>query len=273
MFKVLVFGVLAIGRPGLVAAEAGPGGNGGPGPAGAALPMAPVQAAQQFLEAGDQAYAAFDTRKALEHYRKAWEADPEAYETRMKYARSLNDAGEEAKGEEAETFFAEAMAQAKALKEKFPDKAEAYFLQGAATGNLLFFKGGSQKVELSRSIEALGKRCLELDPNDSHGYVLLGIYYREVANLNWTQRVLAQRLFGGLPGGSLEDSETMLKKGCELAPGTVYPLYQLAVTLESLEKKEEAAQAYEKISRLAKTDHLDDAKIAEAREKAKTLKK
>ena len=65
----------------------------------------------------------------------------------------------------------------------------------------------------------------------------------------------------------------MLKKGSELDPTAVYPLYQLAVTLEDLDKTTEAAEAYGKICALKKTDHLDDAKIAEAREKVKKLKK
>jgi hypothetical protein len=252
-----------------------------PAAAPAGVSAAPVAAeaatarqvkAKPFLEAGDKAYAAYDTKTALEQYKKAWEADPTTYETMMKYARSLNDSGEETTGKAAEALFAESVVQATALKNKYPDKAEASFLLGAATGNLALFKGGSKKVELSRNIEALGKRCIELDPKYSQGYVMLGIYYREVANLNWAIRKIAQNMLGGLPSGTLEDSEKMLRKGHELDLEAIYPCYQLAVTLECMKKKKEACECYEKVAKMKKCDHLDDAKIKEAKEKIKKLK-
>lgn len=258
-----------------MAAEPAAGAGAAPGMAvPAAASVVERQAlAKPLLAAGDKAYAVFDTKAALEQYRKAWQADPGSYETRMKYARALNDSGEETTGKAAEALFTEAVVQATELKAKHPDKAEACFLLGAATGNLALFKGGSKKVELSRNIEALGKRCLELDPKYSPGYVMLGIYYREVANLNWALRKIAQTLLGGLPGGTLEDSEKMLRKGSELDPEAIYPRFQLAITLEDLKKKKEALEQYEKVITLKKGDHQDEAKIKEAKEKIKELKK
>ncbi len=248
-----------------------------PAIAGAAIPAVDPAAARHakaapFLEAGDKAYAGYDIKTALEQYRKAWLADPDTYAPLMKYAQALNDAGEETPGKAAEALFTEAVAQATILKTKYPDKAEACFLLGAATGNLALFKGGSKKVELSRNIEALGKRCIELDPKYSQGYVMLGIYYREVANLNWALRKIAQNLLGGLPDGTLEGSQKMLAKGVELDPLAIYPRFQLAVTLECLKQKKEALEQYEKLITLEKCDHQDEAKIKEAKEKIKKLK-
>lgn len=223
--------------------------------------------AEQHLAAGDEAYAGFDNREALKHYRKAYAADANRYDTLMKLARALNDVGEGSKGNAAEKYFQEAVDLSTRLTQAYPDRAEGYFMRAASTGNLALFVGGKRKVTLSRDIEAMGRKCIQLDPDYSQGYVVLGIYYREVANLNWLLRQIAQKMLGGLPSGTLEDSEKMLKKGVELDPEAIYPRYQLAVTLEELKKKTEAKEQYREILKLKKTDHLDDEKIAIARQK------
>ena len=67
---------------------------------------------------------------------------------------------------------------------------------------------------------------------------MLGIYYREVANLNWFLKNFAKAFFGGLPDGSNEDSEEALLKAIELVPTDIITYYELARTYEKMKKKD-----------------------------------
>lgn len=227
---------------------------------------------KELMGKGDKAYAEFKNFTALFYYRKAYKLAPERYDVLAKLTATCNNAGEDSPDKnDAKRYFKEAIIYARALVKKHPDKAEAFFYLAITNGNLSLYRSGRGKAEAGRNIEKYAKKAIELDPDFSPAYVTLGIYYREVAQMNWFMRALAKTIGGGLPSGTMDMSERMLYKGVEKAPEVIYPRYQLAVTLEMAGKTKEAVKHYRKVLVLKVTDHQDPEKKRISRIKIKDL--
>jgi len=230
----------------------------------------PPEAAKAILE-GEILYDKHEDKEALDLFRKALELAPGNYDAAEKLINALDTVGEEAKDKEkSKKFFSEALALTERLVKRFPDDAKAHFLLARTAGLLSLTLGGQAKLLMGKRVERHAKKAIELDPKYAPGYVTLGIYYREVANLSWITRKLAESLFGALEG-SMELSEQTLMKAVKLAPDTIYPNYALAVTLEKEGKTREAAKYYAKTLSLPRGERLDTRKQKNAREKLARL--
>ena len=225
-----------------------------------------------FIAQGDKYYQNFDNKKALTEYQKAYDAAPENYEALMKLTRAYNDVGEDLNSDESEAYFKKAVEYAELLTKKSPASAEAYFYLALAYGNLALFKGGKEKVKLSRNIEKNAQKSIELDSEFAHPYVVLGVYYREIANLNWFLKAFAKTIFGGLPDGTNEDSEKMFLRAIELKQ-SIYAHYELARTYEVMGKRDKAVEHLKKVVELPIIDHQDQMKKADAKKKLSKLRK
>jgi tetratricopeptide (TPR) repeat protein len=212
---------------------------------------------KSFIAKGDEYYAQFENKKALDQYEKAYNMCPDSFEALMKLTRAYNDVGEDLNSQHSKEYFEKAVQYAKLLVEKYPGKAASYFYLAATSGNLALFRGGREKVKLSRQIEKNAKKAIELDPKFDRTYVILGIYYREVANANWVLKAFAKSFFGGLPDGTNQDSERMLLKAIELNPGNIYAHYELARTYEKMRKIDKAIKHLQKAIELPIVDHQD----------------
>lgn len=215
------------------------------------------------LEKGDQLYDQFDNHGALSLYKQAFAEYPGDYEVLVSVTKTLNALGEESreqgKKEKAEEYFDKAITHAKLLSHHFPDSAASYFYLAATSGNLALYQGGKQKVKLSRDVEKNCKKAIAIDPKFGLSYMVLGIYYREVANLNWFLKAFAKTIYGGLPGGSNEDSEKMLLKSIVLMPENIRSYYELALTYRKMKREEETIRYLEKVLQFSPGYHLDAA--------------
>jgi len=220
------------------------------------------------IEKGDKYFEGFENSEALKEYEIAYELCPDQFEPLMKLTRAYIDVGEDLKrdksngsrAKEAEKYLNTGIEHSKILKQKYPNNQASYFLLAVSHGSLSLFKGGRQKVKLGRNIEEYAKRAIELDPNFAPAYVVLGIYYREVAGLNGLQKAFANTFWGGLPNGTLEESKSALLKALELSPDSPYVHFDLAKTYEEMDRKDKAIEHYTKAIELPAVDHDDDRK-------------
>jgi len=213
-----------------------------------------------YINTGDEYYSKFDNINALNNYKEAYNLDPNSFEILMKLTRAYNDVGEDFKEQgsrETERYFIKAFEHSGIMKELFPEKGETYFFMAATRGNLALFKGGKDKVKLGRDVEKYAKKAIELKPDYGEPHVALGVYYREVANLNWFLKKFAKAFFGGLPEGTNEDSLKMLLNAEELIPESVYVQYELGKTYKEIGNKEKMKEHFNKALRLPNTDHRD----------------
>lgn len=226
-----------------------------------------------FVKQGDEHYAKFENDKALESYEKAYAINPCSYDALMKVTRAYIDLGEDLDTKESEGLYLQAVDHAEIMVKKEPDKAEPYFYAAAAYGKLALFRGGKEKVKLSGSVEKNAIKALELDPQYEKPHTTLGIYYREVANLNWFLKAFANAFFGGELKGTNEDAEKYLLMAIELDPNRIYPRFALARTYKAMRKKDKEIEQLEKVLELPVADHEDQEKKELAKGRLEKLTK
>ncbi|MBI2487324.1 MAG: hypothetical protein HYW01_10265 [Deltaproteobacteria bacterium] len=238
-----------------------------------------------YIQQGDKYYEQFDNQKALEEYKKAYEIFPNSFESLMKLTRAYNDFGEDIKGlkfrpedesdsnKKFEEYFRTAAKYAELLQKGFPDKADSYFLLAATYGHLALFKDGKEKVKLARDVEKNSKKAIQIDSKFIPAYIVLGVYYREVANLNWALKAFARTLFGGLPNGTDKDSEKTLLKAVQLNPQIIHTRFELAKTYEAMGEEDKVAEQLKEIIDLPILDHQDKTIKAEAKKELQRLVK
>lgn len=228
-----------------------------------------------YIQKGDEYYNKFDNLRALDEYKKAYELAPGSFDALMKLTRAYNDVGEDIKGvkfnrekqshsKEVKEYFNEAANYAQLLYQKFPDRAESYFYVAVTYGHLALFQGGKEKVRIARDVETNSQKAIDLDPQFIPAYIVLGAYYREVANLSWVLRAFAKILLGGLPNGTNKDSEKTLLKALALNPQIIHTHFELAKTYYAMDKEDKASEQLKEILPLPILDHQDKEIKAEA---------
>lgn len=212
------------------------------------------------VKKGDGYYSKFDNLDALGEYERAYEQRPDDFEILNRLTRTYNDVGEDykdKKSEKAVEYLEKGFKLAELMKEKYPQRPETYFYLAATRGNLALFRGGKEKVKLGRDVEGYARKAVEIDPYCGPAYVALGVYYREVANLNWFLKNFARMFFGGLPDGSNHDSINMLLKAREFLPSVAIVEYELGKTYREMGDEEKMKEHFNNALKLPDTDHRD----------------
>ena len=223
------------------------------------------------MEQADALHAQFKDLAACPFYEEALKQNPTDAVVLVKLAWACNNAGEDLNSRESEAYYEKAVQYAETLRPLAPTNAETFFLLAMTKGNLALFRGGKQKVALSRTLREDALKSISLDPAYALPHAALGVYYREVATLNWFQRTYAQHLLGGLPEGTLEDSEASLLKSISLDSNSIFAHFQLAETYEAMNQPKKAIGQYQAVLALPIRDHQDTAFRQEATDALKQL--
>jgi tetratricopeptide (TPR) repeat protein len=212
----------------------------GPPAGGAPAVDSPSVAPGDALARGDALHAQLDYEGARREYERAVAIAPRDFEARVRLAHVLNDlAGKE--------LFEEALRVSEALVRDAPDRAEGHYWRAASLANLMPYRPGPEKVTASREIERSARQAIDLDPCLAPAYAALAITYRELARVGGLVRALASAALGGLPKGSLEDAEGLLRAAVALDPRDPFSHYQLALTLEARGRGDEAIAALRRV--------------------------
>jgi tetratricopeptide (TPR) repeat protein len=216
---------------------------------------------RDFIAEGDEFYSSFDNLSAISEYEKAYRMAPDDYDVLFRLVRTYNAAGEEWKEkrnrDQAEKYINKALEYAEIFLNKYPDSAAAYTYLALSYGNIAMFKGGKDKVTYAKKIEQNCKKAISLSQSDYMPYIIMGIYYRELASLGWFERTFANAFFGGVPDGSFEDSEKMFKKALAINPKIIVATYQLGKTYRAMERDEEAKALFKKVLTMENMDFRD----------------
>lgn len=208
----------------------------------------------KLLVRGDSLVAAFENVGAQAYYEEAFRLDSTGFDVLLRLtrihtmrAKDLLDGGRK---REAENTVRESVRLAEIMTGLYPDNAETQFQMAAAYGNYALFKGGRAKLEIGRRIEGYCLTAIQLDREFAPPYMVLGIFYRKIAELNWVEKLLAKTLFGGLPEGGREKAERYLMQAVELEPEMILGWYELGVTRQALRDIDGARLALDKASAL-----------------------
>ena len=110
-----------------------------------------------------------------------------------------------------------------------------------------------------------------MDPDNYITYIILGIYNREIANLNFFERFFANTFFGDVPDGSFEISIKMFNNALKILPNTIVPTYQLAKTYRYMDKEEKEKELLRKVLNCEIRDFRDKFAIEKAKRRLEKL--
>lgn len=204
---------------------------------------APALGQRSFEEVGDSLYAHFENVGALEAYSKARTATPTLsvlFKTAVAANEIAQDLEAEGRRDEAEEMYRVAIDHAEKLRDAYPEQAASWFILAATNGKMAQFSGGRDKVKIGRAVEEYYTRAITLDSTYALAYMVAGIFNREVAQLSWIQKLAARALFGGVPDGSLEQSQAYLEKALKLDNTLLIAHFELAQTYIALGKPDKA---------------------------------
>lgn len=222
-----------------------------------------ADSADEFVAKGDEYYNEFNSVAALNEYEKAYELDQNNYEIIKRLTLTVNDCGEDLRQTDIEIskqFFRQSVAYAELARKNFPDVPETHFLLAISYGNLARYSKGKEKLKLARDVEYNLKKMVELKPEFAPSYIALGIYYRQVSNLNWFQKKFANSFLGGIPDGTIEDSRDSLLAALELDPDFIITHYEIGRTYREMGEYEKANYHFKKVLELDVQDHSDESK-------------
>lgn len=230
---------------------------------------------EDYIDSGDKYYKIFDLINASKNYEAAYKQNPEEYISLEKVTKIFNDLGEYYKEvtdkENAEIAFNKAIKYAEIFLSKFPDSANVYTLIAMSYGNLAQYKGGNEKIKLANKIKESAEKSIKLNPNDYLPYIILGIYNREIASLNWFERIFANTFFGQVPEGSLQSAEQLLLTALKLRPGIVTAMFHLSLVYQDMENEKKELDWLKKIIDAPITDFRDTYSKKKAKERLNEL--
>jgi Flp pilus assembly protein TadD len=199
-------------------------------------------------------------------------AETNDYVTAWQKARSAIDAGTLAKDPtEQKRSFSEAVESARAAVQLNPDGAKGHAYLAVALGKLALFHGGRTKVELSKEVKLEAEKTLALDPNDDLGHHVLGVWNREMVELNWFLRKFAELLYGAFPSASMNDALKHLRRATELAPTVLPHRVELGLTLIAAGQTDAARQTLEKAVAMPETWVTDEIYRQKAKDALKRI--
>jgi tetratricopeptide (TPR) repeat protein len=215
--------------------------------------------ADQDVAAGDAALAKFDLGAALKAYRTAHMQSPDSYEATWKLARALADTSTLSKDPiEQKQCCVDAEQLARAAVKLNPADSKGHAYLAVAVGKLALYEGGKRKVELASEVQKESERAIKLNDKEDLAYHVLGVWNREMVELNWVLRKFAELIYGKFPSASLDDAVRNLTRATQIAPQTVPHRVELGITFASGRRWQEANDNLEKALAMPKAWVTDD---------------
>jgi len=178
---------------------------------------------------------------------------------------------EYSKRDSSDAMITEGLKYSEIMVKNFPDSAASYAFLAMSYGNQALYEGGKEEIKLAHKIEENAKKSLSMNPHQYLSYVILGIYYRKIADLSWFEKLFANTFFGSVPEGTFEESVQMLTKALELYPNTIVAGFQLALTYEAMGEKERETDLLKKLLTYPEKNFRDKFAKIKAERKLKKL--
>lgn len=202
-------------------------------------------------------YGQFKSSEALVELKKALALAPDDPEVLVWTARTYVDVGDMISETGADwqkrrlENYRAAERYARQAVHADPKSTWPHFFLAVALGKVAEFSSIKQQIALAQDIRKATDTALALDPDNGFAYHVLGVWHRRMAEINRTERLLAQLLFlGSVPAGRLDDSVRYLKKALEYNPDIINHHLELARTYRALDKPKLARQHLETVTEL-----------------------
>jgi tetratricopeptide (TPR) repeat protein len=213
----------------------------------------------ELIAAGDAALTNFHLPKATAAFKSALKLDNKNYDACWRLTRALVDAATlETDDAKKKLLLIEAQDYARGAGRLNPTGSKGHAFLAVVVGKLALYQGGRTKVELSKEVKTEAEKAIALDPQEDLAYHVLGVWNREMAQLNWLMRKFAEVLYGSFPPASMDGALKDLRKAAGLAPQAVAHQTELGITLADAGQWAEAKKTLEHALAMPKTWVTDD---------------
>ncbi len=202
--------------------------------------------------------------EAIPILRQALEALPDSYDLLYRLSDALTEHARDLDEDEAEPVYEESLTFARRATEVRAGHAEGWFMLGKALGRLALFRGGKEKVNMSKDVKEAFEQAIELDSEHAGAIHGLARWHREVANLSWVLKTAAKIIYGGLPPASNEEAVRLFERAIELEPDHINHHLELGKTWLEMKEKDRARAELEIAVSLPPTEPDDDRNLEEA---------
>jgi tetratricopeptide (TPR) repeat protein len=223
----------------------------------AAIPALAQKSAAEAIALGDSLKDKWDHAGAAAAYGKALALDPNSYEANWKAGDQLTEVADKLPAKEKalkEADFLKASELCKKAIAVNPKGYEGHLRLSVALGRLALFRGGKEKINLSKAIKAEVDTAVTLNPQSDIAYHVLGRWHQNLANLSGVLRFFAKVLYGGAPPGSNDEAVAMFKKAIEIDPNHTEHYLELARTYQFMGKKDLMREPLNKVLSIQDTD-------------------
>lgn len=217
-----------------------------------------LKQAAELVESADEA-------GAIELYEEVLEHNPEQMDALWNTSVLYSQRGYRLKDESGqESNYITAERYADRCLEAHPEQAPCHFAKALTIGRMADFAGTRERIRKSKLVRDHTNKAVELDPEFSRSWHLLGVWNSEVANLNRKEKFAARTFFGGLPkGASNEKAEEAFQKALEMQPQSILVHLDYARHFRRTGEKERAVELLRKTKNLElkyKDDEVHKAK-------------
>ncbi|MBC8400185.1 MAG: hypothetical protein H8E14_01715 [Candidatus Marinimicrobia bacterium] len=222
----------------------------------------------------DSLIAQADAQHELDAYdavfkflKEAEAVDAESYEVIWRLARAHFDFSDNTtdEAEIEKNLYAGFEYAEKALKIG-DDRAESHKWYGILIGRVGEIEGTEQKIKNSYAVAEHTRKAIELDPEDSGNYHVMGRWHFTLADLSWFERTIASIVYATPPEASFEEARGYFKQAIVKDPEDIRNYLWLGKTLEELDDEDGAGQAYKQALGIEASSDSDKILQEEARE-------
>ena len=222
----------------------------------------------------DSLIAQADAQHELDAYdavfkflKEAEAVDAESYEVIWRLARAHFDFSDNTtdEAEIEKNLYAGFEYAEKALKIG-DDRAESHKWYGILIGRVGEIEGTEQKIKNSYAVAEHTRKAIELDPEDSGNYHVMGRWHFTLADLSWFERTIASIVYATPPEASFEEARGYFKQAIVKDPEDIRNYLWLGKTLEELDDEDSAGQAYKQALGIEASSDSDKILQEEAKE-------
>ncbi|MDI6402111.1 hypothetical protein QLX67_08900 [Balneolaceae bacterium ANBcel3] len=199
-------------------------------------------AIESILERARLLFSEMEDEKALEAYQSILEHDPEHFEALWHVVILHTSIGfRQSSSRDQEAHYEQAYDLAGEFIELYPDSAGTHFVYAAAAGRKAQSSGARERVRMSTEIRKHAEKAVELDPEYSRAWNVLGNWHHRAANLSRLERFAANALFGGAPEGASNDAaRDSFARAIEIDPHVILYYHDKADFYLTIGEEEEA---------------------------------
>ncbi len=234
-----------------------------------------VDSVQIYMALADEYAEKWDHENAINYYLKVLGIDSTNYRAHWKagdeYCELANNLPEDQELQK-ETNFEKARIYSQKAIDLNPEGFDGHLKLSASLGRLALFRGGKEKIKLSKLVKSEAEKALELNPESNIANHILGAWQQNVANLSGLLKFFAKVFFGEKLVGSNEEAVKYFKRAIEIDPNHIEHYLELAKTYEYMDEEELMKESLQKVLELPAVEEDDPEFKEEAEEMLKDLK-